>query len=202
MDLSNVFGVNVEDEFLRWFRGAYTEGFAKRYPGKGMTFVVLDPDKGLSLFDSWETPLQYAMFTLHMGDEAVATAPDGTLENVEGKLRFVLRTLGRDSVEAEDALSHMVRPGDFAWEGAGEDDGFIAGVSGLAKQQDTLERRHCIAMLKAILAAVDKLAITKADKLRREPGCPLGTKYLNGINVAEEWAALLKDEGLPQPVPA
>jgi len=111
LDLSSHFGINVEDLFLDWFRGEYAADFAERFPGKSIALVVLDPDSVFKVHFEWKTPLENAILVAHLGDEETCTKPDGLLHNVEGKLRYVLRS-GDDSVAAENDPVFF-RRGDF-----------------------------------------------------------------------------------------
>ena len=47
LDLTNHFGINVKEKFLSWFHGDFAKEFAERFPGKGITLVILDPDNTL-----------------------------------------------------------------------------------------------------------------------------------------------------------
>ncbi len=182
MELTDVFGLNVKAMFLEWFHGDFATEFAQRFPGKGMTFVLLDPDDTLAAVISWRRPLEYAMIASHLGDAAVARAPDGTLENVGGKLRFCLRNM-EDSVVAE-TNPRLVRAGDFPWEGAGNHrDLWWGGVSGLLKKEDWELFCQCVDWIDDLVTRITKKAIQKADALRKQEGCPVGTKYLKGITI-------------------
>ena len=186
MNLHNVFGVNVYQMFMDWFDGEFTEMFNQRFPDKGMTLVILNSDNLVELEQNWRHPQGFELIVAHIGDETVATAKDGTYDNVKGKLRFVLRT-GLNSVAAE-TQQDRVRAGDFPWEGAGHHMGYIGGVSGLAKEEDSEMLRICIDKLREMLKEVNTVAMTISDNLRKKPGCPSGAKYLNGINASEAFA--------------
>ena len=186
MELHNVFGVNVYQMFMDWFNGEFTEMFSERFPEKGMTLVILSSDNLVELEQNWRHPQGFELIVAHIGDEAVATAKDGTYDNVKGKLRFVLRT-GLNSVAAE-TQQDRVRAGDFPWEGAGHHMGYIGGVSGLAKKEDSEMLRICIDKLREMLKEVNTVAMTISDNLRKKPDCPSGSKYLNGINASEAFA--------------
>ena len=184
MNLTNVFGINVEEQFLEWFNGEFATEFAERFPDKGMTLIVLDGDEPITIMENWETPLNFTLITAHLGDEEAAIAADGTEDNVVGKLRFCLRTM-MDSAEAE-RRPDLVREGDFPHEGAGEYKGYYGGVSGLKKEEDWEIFCRCVDKLIELLAAVNSAAIAKADELREQEDCPRGTKYLNGISLAAD----------------
>ena len=193
MNLHNVFGVNVYDMFMDWFDREFTEMFNQRFPDKGITLVILDSDDIVELERNWKFPLALGnvMIVVHVGDEEAAKADNGTLQNVEGKLRFVLRT-GRNSVEAE-TQQDLVRPGDFPWEGAGNHKGYIGGVSGLAKEEDTEMLRICIEKLRELLMGVNSAAMVISDNLRKRDVVPVGAKYLYEIDASEafpEYAVL------------
>jgi hypothetical protein len=185
MNLSNVFGVNVHGMFMDWFNGEFTEMFEGRFPGKGMTLVILDTDDIIELERHWRDPMGRAMIVAHIGDKETAVTNNGTMQNVEGKLRFVLRT-GRNSVDAE-TQQDLVSPGDFPWEGAGHYRNNIGGVSGLAKEEDWEMLCICVDKLIDLLKQVNTAAMAMSDKLRRKTDCPAGAKYLNGINVSGEF---------------
>jgi hypothetical protein len=186
MDLTNVFGVNVRDMFMKWFDGEFTENFAERFPDKeGLTLVILDPQRGLELYDLWENPLSSTLLQAYIGDEEASLEAGGTRENVERKLRFVLRTLGQGSVMAEHELAYMVLPGDFPVEGAGEHMGFYGGVSGLKKQDDWTVFTECVDKLVELLQLVNEAAAARAKELSSRDDAPVDAKYLIGIDVSD-----------------
>lgn len=185
MDLSDVFGVNVEQQFTDWFEGEFTASFIERYPGKGIALVILDPDYINQACLNWESPLapDTTMIELLIGHASEGTKPDGVLDNVAGKLRFVLRT-GQNSIEAEKPENiGLLREGDFTWEGAGEYRGYVGGVSGLAKHDDWLVFRECVDKLDHLIAEVNTRAKAIAAELREQPNAPVGSKYMRGIKV-------------------
>lgn len=183
MDLKNVHGVNVLRMFMDWFEGEFTDEFVQRFPDKGMTLVVLKSDEFVELQQNWRHPQGFQMIVAHIGDEAIATAENGTYDNVLHKLHFVLRT-GEDSATAE-IRQDLVRPGDFPWEGAGEYEGYVGGVSGLAKEEDWEMYCKCIDKLIELLTKVISKAMERSDKLRKQPDCPTGAKYMYHIDVSD-----------------
>ncbi len=185
MDLKNVHGVNVHRMFMDWFEGFFTEEFESRFPNKGMTLVVLNPDNLIELQQNWLNPQDFEMIVAHIGDEDVATATNGTYENVKCKLHFVLRT-GMDSVMAE-TRQDFVRPGDFPWEGAGKYKGYIGGVSGLAKEDDWEMYCMCIDKLIELLTEVISKAIERSNLLRKHPQLHPRSKYMFGIDVSHKF---------------
>lgn len=148
-----------------------------------MTLVVLKTDDRAGLMHDWRHPQGFEMIVAHIGDEGVATAENGTYDNVKGKLRFVLRT-GMDSVMAE-TRQDFVCPGDFPWEGAGEYEGYIGGVSGLAKEEDWEMYCKCIDKLIELLTKVISKAMERSNELRQQPDCPSGAKYMYHIDVSD-----------------
>lgn len=186
MNLTDVFGVNVEERYRRWFRDVYVPEFRKRYPDKDITAIILNNEDAVELLNYWSEPLNDMLIMLHTGDEEAAEAPGGTKDNVEGKLRFVLR-VGQDSVEAEDALVHLVLPGDFPYEGAGIHEGFIGGVSGLKKEDDWKEYERLVDKLIEMLREVCSAAVAKANELRAQEDAPAGVKYLKDIDVSDQF---------------
>lgn len=184
IDLKDIFGVNVEAQFLTWFYGEYATDVEQRHEGRGVTLVLLGAPNRLSLIDEWDSPLECAEFVAHIGDVEAARADNGTLQNVEGKLRFFLRTGVRWT--EEDPPIHLVEEGDFPWEGAGEYRGFIGGMSGLpGGKLDWDDFTRCVDKLIELIAAVTSAAIERANELRKQEGSPLGTKYLKGIDVSD-----------------
>lgn len=183
MVLKNVHGVNVLKMFMDWFNGDFTDEFVRRFPGKGMTLVVLKTDELIEMQQNWRYPQGFEMIVAHIGDEAIATATNGNYENVLHKLHFVLRT-GEDSVLAEDRPD-LVRPGDFPWEGAGMYEGYVGGVSGLAKVDDWEMYRKCIDKLIELLSDVIGAAMERSNELRQQPDCPSGAKYMYAIDVSD-----------------
>jgi hypothetical protein len=128
----------------------------------------------------WRNPLDHVLLqAVIWGDVDAGMAPDGTMENVGGKLRFVLRE-GMDSVEAETSL-HLVQPGDFPWQGAGTYRGFTGGVSGRTKREDWLIFCHLVDHLIDLMNQVAERAHATCEILRNLPCCPKGIKYMNVI---------------------
>jgi len=169
----------------------FTERFGD---DKGMTLVVLNPDDVIGSSLDWSLPLKYKLVIGHVGDEVsveAAKGPEGTLANVCGKLRFVLRNYS-DSVFAETAYAY-IRPGDFPWEGAGIHLEFFGGVSGLAKEEDWEMYCLCIDKLVELLSAVNEAAMKLYFELDEAGKLPEnGGKYFIGINVGDqfpEWRA-------------
>lgn len=187
LDLTNHFGINVQEKFLSWFHGDFAKEFAERFPGKGITLVILDPDNIVKLLSEWDIPLANAILTTYLGDEGAHTKADGTLQNVVGKLRYCLRTAEVMSLRAEADYA-WVRPGDFPWEGAGAHDGFLGGVSGLDKEDDWAVYCQCIDKLLEILEAVGKKALERTEELRSSDNTYIGARYCNVVLTdAEVW---------------
>ncbi|HSX14303.1 MAG TPA: hypothetical protein VLE72_00090 [Candidatus Saccharimonadales bacterium] len=183
MDLTNVFGVNVLAQFVKWFHGPFAVEFTEQFPGKGLTLVILDPDMTCDAMLSWQDPMRYRMFVAHQGSVTVAEALNGTLENVIGKLHFCLRT-GYASVKAE-TMKYLVREGDFPHEGAGEYRDHFGGASGLAKEDDWKIYCQCVDKLIELLDDAIGRAMERAEVLRHDAAAPAGVKYLHHINLAE-----------------
>jgi hypothetical protein len=183
MDLKNVHGVNVLKMFMDWFDGEFTDEFVQHFPEKGMTLIVLKSDNLIELQQNWRQPQGFRMIVAHIGDEATATASEGTYDNVLHKLHYVLRT-GEDSVMAE-TRPDFVRPGDFPWEGAGMYEGYVGGVSGLAKEEDWEMYCKCIDKLIELLIKVISKAMERSNELRKQPDCPTGAKYMYHIDVSD-----------------
>lgn len=182
----NVHGVNVLRMFMDWFEGEFTDEFIASFPkAGGMTLVVLNTESIVDQAQTWRHPQGFEMIVAHIGDAAVATAKEGTYDNVKGKLRFVLRT-GEDSVMAE-SRQDMVQVGDFPYEGAGFYEGYTGGVSGLAKEDDWKMYCKCIDKLIELLIKVISKAIERSKELREQPDCPPGAKYMYAIDVHSEF---------------
>lgn len=185
LDLTNHFGIDVKRRLNDWFHGEFATEFAERFPDKGITLVILDPDNTLQACLDWRTPLAHEIFVGVLGDAKASNEPGGTYNNVAGKLTYVLRTNSVVSRSAETDYA-MLRPGDFPWEGAGMHEDFLGGVSGLAKEDDWEVYCQCIDKLRELLEAVGKKAKETADELRGTEGAPRGAKYLNGIVLTDE----------------
>lgn len=194
LDLTNHFGINVQEKFLSWFHGDFAKEFAERFPGKGITLVILDPDNTLLACLDWHTPLAHQIFVGVLGDPKASNEPGGTYNNVAGKLMYVLRTGSYESRAAETDYA-MLRPGDFPWEGAGLYQDFLGGVSGLDKEDDWAVYCQCIDKLRELLEAVGKKAKEIADLRRGAQGFPVEVKYLNRIVLADEDVWPPTDEG-------
>jgi hypothetical protein len=179
LDLTNHFGIDVEKRFLDWFHGEFAKEFAERFPEKkGISLVILDPDNIVKVVTEWGSPLENAILVSYLGDQEAHTKADGTLQNVVGKLRYVLRNGEETSLEAEED-DLWVRPGDFPWEGAGEHKGFYGGVSGLDKADDWAVYTQCIDKLIEILKPIGKKALERTEELRSSEDPPVGARYCN-----------------------
>jgi hypothetical protein len=179
-NLEDYFGVNIDAEFNAYIDSeAFQAWLDEHYPGTdAISFALLNNDFRSEW--NWRNPLNRAhtlFSSVIWGDVATAMAPDGTMENVGSKLRFVLRE-GKDSVEAE-TLKHLVQPGDFPWQGAGTYRGFTGGVSGRTKREDWLIFCHLVDHLISLMDQVATLAGEFCDAIRNLPGCPRGLKYSN-----------------------
>lgn len=184
LDLSNHFGINVAEKFLGWFHGEFATEFAERFPDKGISLVVIDPDNIVKVMLEWDDPLGNAILVSYLGDQEAHTKADGTLQNVVGKLRYVLRTAEETSLPAETDFA-SVRPGDFPWEGAGGYRGLCGGVSGLDKADDWAVYKQCIDKLTEILEAVGKKALERTEQLRKSDDPPVGARYCN-VTLSDE----------------
>lgn len=183
-NLESYFGVNVHEEFTRYLVSVeFQKWLDTNYPGDtpSISFALFNNDFR-SEWD-WRDPFGnlnhlHGMWVI-WGDTADAMAPDGTMNNVESKLRFVLRE-GLDSVEAETNL-HLVQPGDFPWQGAGTYRGFTGGVSGRKKREDWLIYCHLINHLIDLMNQVATEAFNACEVLRHLPNCPLRLKYMTVV---------------------
>ncbi len=189
MDLTNHFGIDVARQFADWFDGEFAERFAKRFPDKTMTLIVLDPDQLISSCLHWEDPKKHIVLDGYLGSWEGVMKAGGTWENVLGKLRYVLRTM-ENSVEAETDYINL-RPGDFPWEGAGEYKGFTGGVSGLAKEEDWEIFCFCVDKLFELITRVGQAAAIKTEQLRKAPDADPRAKYLRVKLTEEEVESLL-----------
>lgn len=185
LDLENFFGIDAKaqfelyldsDEFVEWLE-ANCPATDPEYPDP-VSFALLNPD--WRDFYDWRNPFggNNLLFSyVASGDVVAGMEPDGTMENVEHKLRFVLRT-GLNSVEAQTRLD-LVRPGDFPHEGAGTYRGYTGGVSGRKAPQDWIIFCHLVDKLIEILQQIGAQANARCDIERKVPDCKVGTKYLN-----------------------
>lgn len=180
-DLDDYYGVDVGEALNRYI---HSEGFGAwldaTYPGDhpSISFVTLNNDFR-SEWD-WRNPLNPAHIQFSWviwGDFDAAMAPDGTMQNIEGKLRFVLRE-NMNSVEAE-TMKYLVQAGDFPFQGAGTYKGFTGGVSGRSKREDWQIYCHLIDYLVDLMDQVATEASKACDVLRDKPNCPKGLKYMN-----------------------
>jgi hypothetical protein len=189
LNLNNHFGIDVQVRFDAWFHGEFAAEFQERWPGKGISLVVLDPDSRVAACLDWDTPLNHAVIVDFLGNEESHEKKGGTLNNVAGKLQYVLRT-SCDSLRAETDYAYL-RPGDFPWEGAGERKDFIGGVSGLAKEEDWEVFGRCIDRLIELLGKVGRAAKAKAESLHTSDDPPIGAKYLHVTLTDDEvWPSL------------
>lgn len=193
MDLKDIFGVNVEEQFLAWFHGEFTEKFHKRFPeAEGLTLLILNPETWIDSVQYHYSPADEILVEAVIGDQDKASADGGTNQNVLGKLRFVLRTT-QDSRLAEDELVYLLQPGDFPYEGAGEHRHFFGGVSGLAKEDDWRVFCECVDKLIELLMPVCQAARERAEQMRKDESLAQNVrneaKYLRGIDVSDLFAA-------------
>jgi hypothetical protein len=190
MDLQDFFGVNVlkrfetyldSEEFKKWLEDEFPPTDPEHV--SPISAVILDND--FRRFWDWRTPLKHVLWQYVLsGDTAAALAPDGTIQNVGGKLRFVLRE-NKNSVEAQTHL-YLVQPGDFPFQGAGTHRGFTGGVSGRKQEEDWAIFCHLVDHLISLLDQVVTQASETCQALRRLPGCPPGLKYMNVIALRED----------------
>ena len=184
MNLTNFFGINVDQQFSEWFHFEFVPLFEKKYgPNKHITLLVLDPDLRGQARMNWENPRYTLMINEHIGASKYSTVHDGTLANVIGKLQWVLRE-DSNSVEGETNLD-KARPGDFLWEGAGTYRGYTGGVSGLKKEEDWEVFCKCIDKLIELTWPIGATVKAKSDLMRKQLECPEGVKYLRNITVTE-----------------
>lgn len=189
MDLTNHFGINVEKRFKNWFHGEFADYFAVRFPDQTMTLVILDPDRAISSSLDWDKPEKHAMIILYQGPKRYHAKPGGTLENVYGKLRYVLRVFD-DSIRSELAIEDdRLRPGDFPWEGAGWYFACFGGVSGLSKEEDWEMFCLCVDKLMELLSAAGRAARAKREKQQNDPK----GKYLHVTISKKQFRAALKE---------
>lgn len=189
-DLEDYFGVDVEAEFNRYLDSPeFISWLDTNYPGDNpsISFALLNNDYR-SEWD-WRNPLgnraHVLLRAVIWGDVEAGMAPDGTMQNVGGKLRFVLRE-GMDSVEAETNL-HLVQAGDFPWQGAGTHRGFTGGVSGRTKREDWMIFCHLVDYLIDLMNQVAERAHATCEILRNLEGCPVGVKYMNVIALKQDF---------------
>lgn len=189
-DLEDFFGVDVDTEFTRYLSSPKLKAWLDtNYPGDqpSISFALLNNDYR-SEWD-WRDPLGNRSHTLIKfviwGDVEAGMAPDGTMDNVGSKLRFVVRE-GMDSVEAETNL-YLVQPGDFPLEGAGTYRGFTGGVSGRKKREDWLIFCHLVDYLINLMNQVARQAHATCEVLRALPNCPSGIKYMNVIALKRDF---------------
>jgi hypothetical protein len=184
-DLTDVFGVDVDALFREWIHGEFAAWLQEKFPGKHITLVLLDTAQRIDACEYWFDSQDYQLFVEHVGtDDAQEKAKQsgGTLQNVHRKLRFVLRT-GLDSLDAEEEYAHLVLPGDFPWEGAGDHAAQLGGVSGLDKESDWQAFCKCVDKLNELLSAINRAAMAKANELRQLEDSPVEVKYLEGIEL-------------------
>ena len=184
LDLSNHFGINVKERFKAWFSGEFATQFEVRWPDKGITLVILDPDTRVDTLGDWEQPLKYEIFIGYLGNEEDHKRADGTLHDVAGMLRYTLRE-DCDSFLAETDFA-CLRVGDYPARGAGEHRGFYGGVAGLEGEDNWWVFEHCINKLYELIEAVGKTATAKAVLQSSMADAPVGRKYLNVLLTERE----------------
>lgn len=184
------FDVDVMEEFRRWW---HTEGAAEyeaKYGNTAMAFVVLNPAS--TSYYIVERPLDESLYELLVAPrgtgadefDALFSGPTGLLNNVAGKLRFVIRT-GQNSVQAE-TQEWLLEPGDFPFEGAGIYRGFTGGVSGLANQDNWKVFCWLIDKFVEIRRAAARAAIERMKNRDKTNDDPL-IKYLGDIPQHDDW---------------
>lgn len=177
MDLENFFGVNVRSQFEAYVDSPEFDAWLKANTNGSdpVSFAVLENRQRDDWH--WTAPLRNCTFRYVVsGYVGKGMEPDGTMENVERKLRFVLRT-GLNSVEAR-TRPDLIQPGDFPHEGAGTYRGYTGGVSGRKAPEDWRIFCHLVDKLIELLGTVGTKVLNKCDELRKDPNALVGTKYL------------------------
>lgn len=163
--------------------------FYPKYPGKDVAVVILDS----SMRHSWTSPLDVPMFYLATG-EGNGLDPDdrffgrsGLVANIEGKLRFSLRT-SLNSAEAE-RRPDLLLPGDFPWEGAGEHRNYKGGASGVSQEGDWRTFCDVVDAMIALKTTIAKEAL-KLQRRAKDPGVDPSWRYMegSGLILPEDWA--------------
>lgn len=189
-NLEDYFGVNVHEEFTNYLVSPELQKWLDtNYPGAhpSISFALLNNDFRSEW--NWRNPLgnvdHVLIQSVIWGDVSAGLAPDGTMENVDAKLHFVVRE-GLDSVEAETHL-YLVQPGDFPFQGAGTYRGFTGGVSGRTKREDWMIFCHLVDYLIDLLNQVAERANETCAALRNLDGCPKGLKYMDVIALKRDF---------------
>lgn len=192
LQFHNVYGINVAQMWHDWFnddegKKGFTKWYMSRYGDLGNTTTVtfVPEDRMSEARDPRQwlgSRYDFIQFTRFIGGpETAAREPNGTFYNVLGKMQFSVRT-GLDSVFAE-THKHLVRPGDFPWEGAVFMESGLWVVSGLEKDEDALVGRRCATKLEALLGEVIGKAMEIAQQMREDGLLDhpenQGIKYLN-----------------------
>lgn len=167
------FGVDVNAQMQEWWAQEYLPDFKKKYGDYPIYVPVLDPEAALPHF--WPSPFDYLLLTLVDGTNEKLYGPEGLRANVAGKLAPVLRCgLKRSGLIAEPEYIHLLAPGDFPHDGAGEHRGYKGGASGLPHGTDDFKVfTDVIDQLIVFRTAAAKAAY--AASVARQPGW----RYLN-----------------------
>lgn len=163
LDSQPYFGEEVDIALQNWFIDEFSSVLRQKYgEGAEVSVVIVDPKS------NWQQPLPSYISCGNADDPRYSDL----VENVEHKLRFVLRT-GLNSSEAA-TRPDLVEPGDFPYEGAGYYRGYCGGASGLNEESDWWVFRRTVDKLIELRALAASPAI--AASKNRVPGM----KFMEG----------------------
>ncbi|HSX41155.1 MAG TPA: hypothetical protein VLF21_00760 [Candidatus Saccharimonadales bacterium] len=129
--MSERFGLLIQRQLDTWFHQVMVPNLQQKYGDDvEVSVVILDPARVPDPSD----PCSTGLYFVSVGDETRISAEEGLTDNVDHKLRFVLRT-GLPSSEAA-LRPDLVEPGDFPWAGAGTYRDYTGGASGLKEESD------------------------------------------------------------------
>jgi hypothetical protein len=160
------FGEEIDVALQNWLMDEFKAVLHRKYGEDAeVGVVILDPAASYS----WQNRIAGDYISCGNADDPRYSE---LVENVEHKLRFVLRT-GLNSSEAT-IRPDLVEPGDFPYEGAGFYRGYCGGASGLNEETDWWVFRRTVDKLIELRSAAAAPAI--AASKGRVPGM----KFMEG----------------------
>jgi len=174
------FGVPVNDQLAAWIDDEFAHQLSVKYD-RDIAFAVKINTAG-ALCGVHESSSLPPVFQHIYGERAKSENPEGYLDNIDGKLRFVYRT-GLPSSEARNRPD-LLEPGDFPAEGAGTYRGYTGGVSAFKEETDWWVFCRIVDKLIELRSSAANSAIVASKSKDRKPG----QKYLQNLGVAADGA--------------
>lgn len=171
------YGGDLTTLMEQWFVAEFLPEFYKKY-GKDAEIAVFIANSAVRL--DWTDPFGSGTPGGVVLGNVTGNRMTELIDNVVGKLRFVLRT-GRPSADARHRPD-LLEPGDFPFEGAGTYMGRTGGASGLMEESDWWVFKRVVEQYNKLRAELTKSAVDAcANRDRNLKGNP--DKFLEGLKI-------------------